>query len=422
MSLALVPPLLCSFLLTPPATTAPIGRRILASSTRSYAATTPLRSSHMRVRMLAEEDDGDEEKQGQSLTLRRQLRGIALAAAWTGAVITPSGSAIAVPAMPPPAVEPPPMIRTVDASRMMGTPRPGPVAVRLPTKGAKASKKRGSKSFGDGTAHGSSSGGLHRNGVAPLPPRVEDVAKPSGARRISDGACMMDKTAHSTIMRMIQEAESESKTEIIVVTLPSIGRQNPRTFAKQLFNHWEIGGRRLEDSSGVLVLVVKDARRIEIKTGDHVKRTFSTSWTERMLEESVLPKFKRGRYSEGLVTCVKHCAMRLTRPNAPPDLTELGTNVGSLGIVATMQAISSWVDRRYRRKCEHCGYRNQGEAPKWNIVQSATRESSGLKKCTLHCSKCGQISNKRAIIPRISDSSDSDSGGGGDGGGGGGSW
>ena len=434
MCLALVPPLFCGLLLTPAAMITPLGQRdvVTSSSTpamthaRAQTAQPPLRSpSRMCAPMSTEEDD--EEKQGGRLTWRRRLRRIAFAAAWAAAMATPSGGAFAVPANPSPAVEPPPIVRTLDASRMMGAPRPGTVAARVSAKGAKASKKRGTKTFGDGAAYGASSGGQHRNGVAPLPLRVEDVARPKGAGRISDGACMIHETAHNAIMETIQEAESKAKTQIMVVTLPSIGKQSPRTFAKQLFNHWEIGGGRLDDSSGVLMLVVKDARRIEIKTGDRVRGKFGTSWTEGMLAESVLPKFKQGRYSDGLAACVRKCAMRLTRrrPTGPPDLTsELGINVAGLIGGSVWLGVNSWTDRRYRRKCDHCGYLNKGETPQWLVVEPATTASSGRKKATLHCSKCGRISHKSAIIPRISESSDSydGGGGGGDGGGGGGSW
>merc|ERR1719502_690669 len=123
--------------------------------------------------------------------------------------------------------------------------------------------------------------------------------------RISDQAELINAQGRSRIMRTIREAESESGTEMMVVTLPTIGGQNPKTFATRLFNHWGIG--RAEHNTGVLVLVGKDA-----------VGKFSTAWTERMLSERVLPQFKQGRYSEGLARCVDTCAHRLSAPRRSP--------------------------------------------------------------------------------------------------------
>lgn len=151
---------------------------------------------------------------------------------------------------------------------------------------------------------------------------VEDVPRPWRAsrrvkgERISDQAELINAQGRSRIMRTIREAESESGTEMMVVTLPTIGGQDSKTFATRLFNHWGVG--RAEKNTGILVLVVKDARRIEVEVGKDAVGKFNTAWTERMLSERVLPQFKQGRYSEGLARCVDTCAHRLSAPRRSP--------------------------------------------------------------------------------------------------------
>ena len=136
-------------------------------------------------------------------------------------------------------------------------------------------------------------------------------------------------------METIRAAEKKTQTEMMVVTLPSIGRQNPKRFATELFNHWGVG--RTMPNNGVLVLVVKDVKRIEVEVGDGVTRRFSTAWTERMLAERVLPSFKEGRYSEGLRRCVATCASRLTAENiaegkAPINMASLIQTIGYIAL------------------------------------------------------------------------------------------
>merc|ERR1712199_138777 len=136
-------------------------------------------------------------------------------------------------------------------------------------------------------------------------------------------------------------------------------------------NEWGIGqGGDKSKNNGVLVLVVMDRRRIEIKTPDLDGR-FSSSWTEEMLDDKVLPKFKRGDYAGGLTKCVEACANRLT---APSSWWEAG---GWLTVWGGTAAWSYVADRRARRKCDICGFMNDDSAATpWVTTRSATRSTS----------------------------------------------
>jgi len=145
----------------------------------------------------------------------------------------------------------------------------------------------------------------------------KDVPRPwlagsrARGRRITDSAALLrTQGARDAIMETIRTAESETGTEMVVVTLPSIGGQSPKRFATELFNEWRIGNHK--KNNGVLVLVIKDARRVEVEVGDGAEGKFSKSWTEDMLADQVLPYFKSGDYSTGLQRCVKACADRLS--------------------------------------------------------------------------------------------------------------
>lgn len=145
---------------------------------------------------------------------------------------------------------------------------------------------------------------------------VEEVPRPwaKGERakgsKIADLANLIDAEGRSDIMHTIRDAQRATGTEIVVVTVPSIGEQSPKRFATSLFNNWGIG--RASTNNGVLVLVVKDVRRIEVEVGTGAKSRLSTSWTTSMLSDRVLPLFKEGRYSKGLERCVAACGARLS--------------------------------------------------------------------------------------------------------------
>lgn len=195
---------------------------------------------------------------------------------------------------------------------LRGKPRVSTPALRPASKRYKSSRKDG---VSDTRVANAATSGYQRD---PGLLRVEDVPRPwvdvLGSRahggRITDRAGLIDNEGRAAIMQTIRAAERETGTEMMVVTLPSIGQQSPKQFATALFNQWGIG--HPETNNGVLVLVVRDQKRVEVEVGEGVERQFSKSWTEGMIEDKVLPAFQAGKFSRGLERCVDACAARLS--------------------------------------------------------------------------------------------------------------
>ena len=73
--------------------------------------------------------------------------------------------------------------------------------------------------------------------------------------------------------------------------------------ATSLFNQWGIGDART--NNGVLLLVAKDARRVEIECGVSLNYRFNSVWCNSMLKTNVVPALKEGNYGEGVLAAVK---------------------------------------------------------------------------------------------------------------------
>lgn len=260
-------------------------------------------------------------------------------------------------------------------------------------------------------------------------------------------------------MSKIEVVEQRTGSTVFVVTLDSIGRQSPKSFATALFNHWRIGSA--EKNNGVLVLIVKDARRVEVEVGRSLNSLVSNSWTTSMLQSHVLPKLKRGDYGKGVEEVVERVGRRISGTDYKPDykghLTQsqlqsarirLGGEdvatvllVGGLCTISAMDAYGEHRRERKMRTCDHCG--TLALRVPWKEVEPATDMKAGRKERTFTCYSCGKSWTRSKTIPRYdakrrrtdrhgrstweyynygSDSSGSDGGGGGssDGGGGGG--
>ncbi|MBW4506453.1 MAG: TPM domain-containing protein [Scytonematopsis contorta HA4267-MV1] len=97
---------------------------------------------------------------------------------------------------------------------------------------------------------------------------IEQVPNPrrTNATWVSDTANILSSDTETRLNRMISELEAKNGSEIAVVTVPETAPSaSPKEFATKLFNHWGIGKRG--KNNGVLFLISKGDRRVEIETG-----------------------------------------------------------------------------------------------------------------------------------------------------------
>ena len=88
------------------------------------------------------------------------------------------------------------------------------------------------------------------------------------------------------------------KSDIFVVALPSIGYEEIEDFATALFNTWGIGEADIDN--GVLVLLVLDQHAVRIEVGYGMEAVFPDALCMSIIQNSMIPHFKEGKYSIGL--------------------------------------------------------------------------------------------------------------------------
>jgi len=88
------------------------------------------------------------------------------------------------------------------------------------------------------------------------------------------------------------------QADVFLVTLSSIGDEEPKHFATQLFNYWGIGDA--ETNNGVLLLFVEDQHAMEFETGYGAEETLTDARCERIFRNSIVPYFREGDYESGL--------------------------------------------------------------------------------------------------------------------------
>ncbi len=145
---------------------------------------------------------------------------------------------------------------------------------------------------------------------------------PADRKFIQDYAYLIDSDkALAAIEAAQHEAFVHNDTPIMVVTIGSMARfggegYSIEKFARAWFNHWTIGSR------GILLLVSRDDRKARIELGVDWGTRFDAR-AARIMDEDILPKFKKSDYSGGLADGVKAlAAMAKTGPEGHDSIVD----------------------------------------------------------------------------------------------------
>ncbi len=104
------------------------------------------------------------------------------------------------------------------------------------------------------------------------------------------------------MIQLSQDFEKRTGIEIVVAVFGMTKPFPPENYAYFLFNKWKLGKK---DHNAVLMLVAMHERRIETEIGYGLESTISEEFTEKLLDQIVVPYFKECKYGEGLYEGMK---------------------------------------------------------------------------------------------------------------------
>jgi len=139
------------------------------------------------------------------------------------------------------------------------------------------------------------------NVIPPRPPRYEPV---------TDAAQLLTAAEQDTLRARLHCFEKATTTQIVLVTVPSIGEEPVEDVAQRLYTSWGIGQRGSDN--GVLLLVARREHRLRIQTGYGLEGAIPDAIAYRLIAEVLEPAFKQERYYQGLEATTTQL-MRLAR-------------------------------------------------------------------------------------------------------------
>lgn len=140
-------------------------------------------------------------------------------------------------------------------------------------------------------------------------------------RRVHDFANSLSADAIQRLESMGQQVERETTAQLTIVTVTSLEGQSIEQYANTLFNQWGIGQK--ETNNGVLLLIAPNDRRVRIEVGYGVEPLLSDGLCGEILDEFVIPEFKKGAMSQGIQNGAGQLgAILLNHPKAAQGLKD----------------------------------------------------------------------------------------------------
>jgi uncharacterized protein len=125
-----------------------------------------------------------------------------------------------------------------------------------------------------------------------------DVPKLQGY--VNDYAGMISPSAKSKIEEELRAFEQSDSTQIVILTVPSLGGKNIEEFSIKVAEAWKIG-QQVKDN-GVLFIVSKQDRKIRIEVGRGLEGKLTDLMAGRIIDQVIKPRFKQGDFDGGFIT------------------------------------------------------------------------------------------------------------------------
>jgi len=115
---------------------------------------------------------------------------------------------------------------------------------------------------------------------------------------VNDYAGLLAPQQAERLERLLAERERATGAQVVIAVFRSLEGESLEDFSIRLAEQWRIGRKDLDD--GVIVLVFLAERRVRLEVGYGLEPVIPDAVAGRIIAERVAPRFREGRYAEGL--------------------------------------------------------------------------------------------------------------------------
>jgi uncharacterized protein len=144
------------------------------------------------------------------------------------------------------------------------------------------------------------------------------VPVPPLTARVIDLTGMLSGGAVNHIESELAALEASKGSQIVVLIVPTTHPEEIEQYGIRVAEQWKLGRKGVDD--GAILLVAKDDRRVRIEVGYGLEGALPDATANRIIDETITPRFKSGDFDGGIEAGVKQMISVVNgEPLPPPD-------------------------------------------------------------------------------------------------------
>jgi uncharacterized protein len=124
------------------------------------------------------------------------------------------------------------------------------------------------------------------------------LSVPALTKRVTDTTATISAADAAKIEARLQEFEAKKGAQIAVLVVDTTQPEPVFDYATRVFTEWKLGRKGVDD--GVLFLVAKSDRKMQVLTGPGISGSLTDAMSKRIVAEIVAPKFRSGDFAGGI--------------------------------------------------------------------------------------------------------------------------
>lgn len=130
-----------------------------------------------------------------------------------------------------------------------------------------------------------------------------ELAVPALVGHITDQTGTLSAEQKSTLEKSLVVFEARNGTQVAVLMVPTTLPEAIEPYALRVAEQWKLGRQKVDD--GVILVVAKDDRALRIEVGYGLEGALSDIVSKRIINETIVPRFKQGDFYGGLQSGVE---------------------------------------------------------------------------------------------------------------------
>ncbi len=115
---------------------------------------------------------------------------------------------------------------------------------------------------------------------------------------VTDRTGTLTESQIDALEQKLVAIDNKTSTQIAVVIVPNTGGVDVADYATELGRAWGVGGK--EFNNGVVLLIAKDDRKLNISTGYGLEGSLTDATSSHIIDDVITPNFKGNDYFRGI--------------------------------------------------------------------------------------------------------------------------